>query len=148
MRPITSGVVLVAWTLSIAASAAAQEPMPVSSQTGTGDGVSRSQFTSDVRQREPVDRILAMSNDESEVYYFTEIVGMGGQTVRHRWLYQGAVMAEVPFEIDGWRWRVWSKKTLLPGWTGAWRAVVVDEREDILGSDEFQYRPAWRLTPG
>ncbi|NIR59260.1 MAG: DUF2914 domain-containing protein [Gammaproteobacteria bacterium] len=101
--------------------------------------VARSQFTSAVVDREPVDEIARLQNNVEQIYYFTELRDMKGQQVTHRWLHEGEVMAEVDFEIGGPRWRTWSKKTLVSGWTGEWRVQVINETGEVLAEDAFQY---------
>ena len=107
--------------------------------TGT---VAREAITTDVENHEPVDQLSSVTTDTSKVYFFTELRDMEGQTVTHRWEYNGKVMAEVPFEIGGPRWRVYSSKNLLPGWTGDWRVSVVASNGTTLDSDTFTYTPA------
>lgn len=101
--------------------------------------VLRSAFTSAVSGREPLNNILSMGNNEQRLFYFTELLGLEGQTVVHRWLYRGAVVAEVPFRVDGPRWRVWSSKTLLADQLGAWSVQVIDGRGRVIGSSHFVY---------
>jgi len=113
----------------------------------TGSGVVRSAFTSGVVEREPVDSILTLGTDESHVYYFTELRGLAGQRIVHRWEYEGEIMAEVPFEVGGWRWRVWSRKALLPRWTGEWTVSVLDGDGRELARDRLRYNPAVALRP-
>ncbi len=103
-----------------------------------GAEVSRHQFTSDVVVREPVDRIERVSPSVGRVFYFTELRGMEGHRITHRWLHQGEVMAEVSFEVHGPRWRVKSSKNLQPEWQGEWMVEVVDEQGRILARDRLQ----------
>ena len=63
--------------------------------------ISRATFTSLVTEREPIDSIQELTNDQTEVFFFSEILGMTGETVTHRWEYNGQVMAEVSFDIGG-----------------------------------------------
>ena len=79
---------------------------------------------------------------ENRIYYFTEIRDMAGQTVTHRWEHDGQVMAEVPFEVGGDRWRVYSSKNLEPSWTGEWKASVVDGSGATLSANTFTYNKA------
>ncbi len=108
---------------------------PASSQSGN---ITRSTFALAVVDREPVDEVDVVSADS--VYYFTELSGLEGATIRHRWLYQGEVMADVEFHVGGPRWRVWSKKNLLPRWTGLWTVAVVDENGVVIHTDTVEYR--------
>jgi len=104
--------------------------------------VARSAFTQTIIDREPQDQIISLSNDQDAVYYFTEIRGMSGQEVTHRWLYSDRIMAEISFRIGSDRWRVWSKKHLVSGWTGLWTVEVVDENGTTIHSDIFTYTEA------
>jgi len=104
--------------------------------------VARSAFTQTIIAREPQDQIISLSNDQDAVYYFTEIRGMSGQEITHRWLYNNKVMAEVRFQIGSNRWRVWSKKYLVDGWTGLWTVEVVDQTGTVIHTDIFTYTEA------
>ena len=85
--------------------------------------VARATFSSAIEDREPVDKLTEASNNK--IYYFTELRDMAGQQVTHRWEHNGKVMAEVPFEIRGDRWRVYSSKRIQPEWKGEWKASVI-----------------------
>ena len=64
---------------------------------------------------------------------------MAGETVTHRWEYNGQVMAEVDFQIGGPRWRVYSSKTMMHDWVGDWKVSVVDEDGSPLSVNTFSY---------
>lgn len=104
--------------------------------TGT---VSRAQFTSAIENREPVDTLDAVENDLRTVYFFTELRDMDGQTVVHRWTYNGQVMAEVSFPVGGSRWRVYSSKNLIPEWVGTWAVEVLNANGEVIESKSFTY---------
>ncbi|MFQ5488789.1 MAG: DUF2914 domain-containing protein [Gammaproteobacteria bacterium] len=101
--------------------------------------VSRARFTSAIENREPIDEITQLGIDHARIYFFSEIRNGQGQTVTHRWLYKGKVMAEVSFDIKGPRWRVYSSKNLLPFWTGTWTVQVVDANGEVLTEKRFEY---------
>jgi hypothetical protein len=113
-----------------------QRAVPDRLPTGT---VRRANFTSGVQDHEPVDNLLSLSNTETLVYFFTELRGFDGQVVTHRWTYNDEVLAEVKFNVGGQRWRVWSKKTLLPFWIGDIHVSVVDENGHVLDSKMLEY---------
>ena len=115
-----------------AAAPAATPPAP----TGT---IARSSFTTEIENREPVNSITKLDTDEHKIYYFTELKGMEGQQVTHRWEHNGKVMAEVPFQVGGQRWRVYSSKQLENDWTGEWKVSVVDGNGSTLGVNTFTY---------
>jgi len=104
--------------------------------------VSRSAFTSEIADREPVDQITALDNDVTRIFFFSELMGLEGQTVVHRWEHDGEVLAEVPFEVRGPRWRVYSSKKLDPTWLGEWAVRVVDGAGNELSFDRFTYSKA------
>ncbi|MFQ6021578.1 MAG: DUF2914 domain-containing protein [Acidiferrobacterales bacterium] len=121
-------------------SAAATE---VATTTAPSAGwVARATVTSGVQDREPIDSITTLSNDNSKIYYFTEIRDMAGETIMHRWEYNGQVMAEIPFHIGGARWRVYSSKNLEPMWLGDWKVSVVDSSGSPLSVTTFLYTGA------
>jgi Protein of unknown function (DUF2914) len=104
--------------------------------------VARAAVTSGIENHEPVDNLTKVTADTDKLYYFTELRDMEGQKVIHRWEHNGEVVAEVPFEIGGPRWRVYSSKNLLPGWTGEWKVSVVAANGEALSTNTFSYNPA------
>jgi hypothetical protein len=120
------------------------EATPMPAPTGM---VARATFTSLIVEREPTDTVASLPNDQNVVYYFTELQGMEGLTIFHRWQFGGEVMADVPFTVAGPRWRVYSSKALVPGWLGEWTVTVVDEHGNELRTDRFTYVKAEELAP-
>ncbi len=102
-------------------------------------GVSRAQFTTAIENKEPVSKLGEVSTDVTRVYYFTELRGLSGHTITHRWEYQGQVMADITFNIEANRWRTWSSKNMLASWTGTWQVSVLDEGGNILEQSQFEY---------
>jgi len=122
--------------------AIAQEPSDSSAPPASSaavDHIPRAVFTSGVQNREPTDSITSLSNDKNQIYFFSELSGLAGQTVVHRWEYQGKPMGEVKFDVGGPRWRVWSNKTLLPQQTGEWRVSIIDGSGNKVGEASFNY---------
>jgi len=60
----------------------------------------------------------------------------------HRWEHNGEVLAEVPFEVGGPRWRVYSSKNLDPLWLGEWGVRVIDGMGSEISLDSFTYSKA------
>ena len=89
--------------------------------------VSRALFTTGIMDREPIDQVVSVGEDQREIYFFTDLRNLQGRVVTHRWEYEGEFMGEVKFEVDGPRWRVYSKKTLNPDMAGKWTVLVLDE---------------------
>lgn len=109
--------------------------------------VARSAITTAVADREPVDSINKLGTDSNKIYYFTELKDMEGQQVTHRWEYNGKVMAEVPFQVGGSRWRVFSSKTLDNVWQGEWKVSVIDQSGGTLSVNTFNYEAAPAVAP-
>ncbi|HEC19992.1 MAG TPA: DUF2914 domain-containing protein [Gammaproteobacteria bacterium] len=120
-----------------------QETTATSAGPTTTGRVARAMFTTAIVDREPVDAIQTLTTDTSRVFFFSDLRGLAGQIVTHRWIYNDQDMAEVTFKVgDGARWRVYSSKNLLPDWTGTWTVVVSDETGQVLNSSHFEYLPA------
>lgn len=120
---------------------ALQTPAQTAAQTPAQalDYVKRAVFTTGIEDREPVNEVDSVSTDSTQVFFFTEIVDLPNTTVTHRWIYNGETVAEVPFQIGGPRWRVYSSKKLLPEWTGTWKVEVVDADGIAMDSRSFVY---------
>jgi hypothetical protein len=118
----------------------------IEANTGT---VARAAFTSAVENREPTDKLSSLNNDQGEILFFTELRDMAGLSVTHRWEHGGKIFAEVPFQVGGNRWRVYSSKQLDPSWTGEWKASVVSANGETLSVSTFNYdiAPAAPATP-
>lgn len=141
--------IVIAGAASVATAVAEAEPTgdevtavetETAPETPSGS-VSRSVLTSGISDREPIDRITGLSNNVTRIYYFTELSDLEGETVVHRWEYDGQVMAEVAFDIGAARWRVSSSKNLDPTWLGEWTVSVVDSQGTSLHVDHFLYTP-------
>lgn len=104
--------------------------------------VARATFTTGVVDREPQDSIRSLSNDNVEIFFFSEIRDGSGATIIHRWEWNGQMMAEVPFEVGGPRWRIFSSKTLDPTWLGEWTVLLVDAAGQVLSRESFRYTEA------
>lgn len=104
--------------------------------------VARAVVTSAVTDREPADELTQVAAGGENVFFFTELRGMEGQTVTHRWSQGGEVRAEVAFEVRGQRWRVFSSKQLMPEWSGEWKVEVVDAGGNVLSERGFTYAAA------
>lgn len=101
--------------------------------------VSRAQFTSSMLDREPTDDLSAVALNTEKMFFFTELRNMDGTTITHRWSLNGAVMAEVSFNVRASRWRVYSSKTLLPEWRGDWVVDVLDDTGTVIETKTVSY---------
>lgn len=104
--------------------------------------VSRGTFTRGVdrKRREPVDSICSLDRGERRIYYFSDLRNQFGKRIHHLWEYNGKSMAKVALgRVKGPRWRVWSSKNLIPGWSGRWTVKVVDDQGNVLHQESFEY---------
>jgi len=109
-------------------------------QSGFSRGsVVRSAFTREIDEREPMENLQSLTNDNGQVKFFTELRDMSGQTAIHRWEYDGKVVAEVEFNVKGPRWRVWSSKSFVPQWTGDWKVSVVNAAGEVISEKNLSY---------
>jgi hypothetical protein len=109
--------------------------------TATAGEISRALFTTGIDNREPVAVVDSIdSGTDNSISFFTEVNDMSGETVTHQWTHNDKVMFEKTFEVKSARWRVWTSKTLNPGWTGSWTVNVLDNERTILTSKSFEYQ--------
>ena len=108
--------------------------------------VIRSIFTSAIEDREPVDQVKELANNNDKIIYYTELRDMAGQIAKHRWEYNGKVMAEVEFNVKGQRWRVWSSKSFVPQWTGEWKVSVLNGANEVISEDILNYNAVTEAT--
>ncbi|MGW8228357.1 MAG: DUF2914 domain-containing protein [Gammaproteobacteria bacterium] len=101
--------------------------------------VARGIFSTNILDREPTDQVLILSNTVRQIYFFTDLRHYQGQTITHRWEYEGEVVSEKSFEVGGPRWRVYSQMELDPSMTGTWTVVVSDGRGWPIYAAIFHY---------
>jgi len=104
--------------------------------------IARAQFTSKIVDREPVDRVLVVSPPTEEVFFFSDLRHMQGDTVTHNWRYRGELVSRTSFEVGGPRWRVYSKMRLEPYQFGEWSVTVTDGSGWPLYTELFRYESA------
>jgi len=97
------------------------------------------QFTTDIRERKPVDNLVEINGATEKIYCFTELGNMTDQVIIHRWNYKGAVVTEARLRVNGPPWRVWSSKTLTPDMQGSWTVVIMNASGDILAEKTLDY---------
>jgi len=118
---------------------------PAAAQQGMGannrGAVENATFTSGITDGSPVDFRQDFDASTPVIYYYTEIVGLPGQTVTHRWKREGKVVQEVALPVKRSRQAVWSKSVMQPEWTGDWTVEVVNERGEVIKLHNFAYNP-------
>ena len=109
--------------------------------------VQHAQFTTAIDNREPSDDVTSLDNSHTQIFFFTELKDAAGQTITHRWQYNGKVVAQVMLTPKADHWRTWSSKTLMPDQTGTWTVQVVDASGKVLLSKSFDYTKAPAMSP-
>ena len=122
--------------------APATKPAPTTAPATTAESVKRAQFCTNVTEREPVDELTTLSGPAERVFFFTELIGLGGQTVTHKWSLDGQSLAEVPISVGGDRWRCYSTKTLGGVGSGTLKVTVVDGSGSTLAEKTLTYTAA------
>ena len=74
----------------------------------------RAQFTTTIKDREPVDSLDNITTTARQVSFFTELRNLNGRVATHRWSVGGKVVYTKDFKVGANRWRVWSTKTITP----------------------------------
>lgn len=115
---------------------------PTAAATAATGEVKRALFCTGVAEREPADEITTLAAPADKVFFFTELLGMAGKTVTHKWSLDGQAMGDVAISVGADRWRCYSTKTLAPVNTGTWTVEVVDEAGTKLAEKSFTYTAA------
>ncbi len=131
----TSRLFLLCFGLTMALSAQVEGSVcePMSGQ------IARAMFTTQIDDREPIDRVLILENKFAQLYFFSDLRHLQGQTVKHRWEYEGRVVKEKVFRVQGPRWRVFSFNKLDKSMLGRWTVVITDKDDCPLKAVIFQY---------
>lgn len=133
-------------TTAPASTTTAAPKQDMADQSGFQKGsVVRSIFTSEVKDREPTDKLT--ESEPKQIYYFTELRDMNGQTATHRWEHDGKVITEIKFNVKGNRWRAWSSKNFVPQAVGAWKVSVVNGAGEVISEESFNVAAASSAAP-
>ena len=101
--------------------------------------ISEAEFAKKIIDRVPINIVREFDNSLGKIYFFTNIRNLQDTSIKHRWIYNNKVMADVVFDIKGPRWRVWSSKNLWHTWTGKWIVEVLTSENEVLYKKEFNY---------
>jgi len=101
--------------------------------------VARAIVTTAIENREPIDRVLILENSSPKIFFFSDLRHMQGQTITHRWEYEGKVVMRKTFDVKGPRWRVFSLKEMEPDMLGHWTVVITDKNDCPIKAVIFQY---------
>jgi hypothetical protein len=102
--------------------------------------VLRTQFTTAIKDREPVDNLTELNNGSAErIYCFTEFTNPTGQVVTHSWEYRGQVVDQAQLHVDGSHSRVWSSRLLTPDRPGSWTVIIMSPAGKVLAERTLDY---------
>lgn len=141
--PSAAPTVPVTATPSVAPSATVPPP---ATAPATAPQVSRATFTSGIAGREPVDQ-LTQINAGQQVYYFTELIGLQGHVITHKWERDGTFQLGLQFPVGSSPWRVNSSKNISPNLPGTWTVTVQNDDGSVLRSDTLIVNPVQPVIP-
>ncbi len=113
------------------------EKAAIAAEATEAGSVANAVFTTAVVDGEPTDYLTEIENTVPEVVFFTVLEGLSGQTVTHRWKYNGEVMATAKLDVKRDVDSVWSSNEMRPEWRGEWEVEVVDGSGQIIGRGTF-----------
>src|SRR5262249_52063891 len=93
---------------------------PPASKSGidqSSDAVTRAVISTSIMNNEPTDSLSQVPSTTSKVFFFTQIKGMEGKTVTHRWMKDGSKVADVKISIESKNFRCHSSR-VVSGKTG------------------------------
>ncbi len=123
-------------------------PSPSPAQDDGKMEVARMVLCEGIEAREPSNASDDFSPDINQVYCFTEVVNAGEPTtITHMWYFGDKLMAEIPLDVMGNRFRTWSSKRITPHASGTWRVEAVDEAGEKLGEIAFKVSPIEETSP-
>ena len=96
-------------------------------------------FTASIVDGKPADNQKAFENTVETVYFFTELAGLKGETVTHRWKYSGRIIANAEISVTDDPFSTWSSNKIEPNWTGLWTVEVLDKNSKVIGVATFAY---------
>ena len=102
--------------------------------------VTRALLSRDIKAREPVDIIgerIARASFTKKLYFFTEVNGLKGKVVRHKWYFQDQLQADVELSIFAERYRTYSSKNITALQLGEWRVELIADGK-TLASKQFK----------
>ena len=89
------------------------------------NAVRRAVISTGIINHEPTDSLTLVPTTTGKVFFFTEIVGMEGKTITHRWIKDGSKVAEIRISVASNHYRCHSSRSV-SGKSGYWSAQVLD----------------------
>ncbi len=135
-------VLFTASVMILAAASAAEE--------GTaGASIEKAVICTSIEDRSPVGVNTQFFEQIDRLYCYTHVTGCNPpDSIAHVWYHEGREKAKVMLPVRSASWRTWSSKTILPGWSGAWRVEILSGRGDLLHTVRFIYKPVGDQSGG
>ena len=83
------------------------------------------------------DNLSIVDSTIGYVTFYTELVGLNGETVEHQWFYNKQEMSSITMAIGSEQSINWSQSSILPSQLGEWEVKVVDQTGNTLASQRF-----------
>ncbi len=131
-------VVIILLFVSVGAQQSGNTPTKKFTKETASDLTVEAALCTSVVDREPVGKGTTFSSDIGGLYLWSKVMGATDTTVvEHLWYYKGVEMASVKLPVKSKSWRTWSRKRILPEWTGAWEVKIVDADWRVLKTISF-----------
>ena len=93
-----------------------------------------------VYKRNPIKPGFEFTNNVDSLFCYTKISNSGTkQEIKHVWYYEDKLITSVVYNIKtSYNYRSWSKKNISPRQIGKWRVDIVDSKDNVLGSRNFE----------
>ena len=112
----------------------------------TSESVKRAIICTGIANHEPIDSMTNIPATTGKVFFFTEIAGLEGKTIKHRWIKDGSKVADIRLSVASNRYRCHSSRSV-SGKTGNWTAQVLDEDGKTLKEVAFTVGTPGGETP-
>ena len=93
-----------------------------------------------VYKRNPIKPGFSFSNNVDSLFCYSKISNSGPkQEIKHIWYFNEKLITSVIYNIKtSYNYRSWSKKNISPRQIGKWRVDIVDSKNHVLGSRNFE----------
>jgi type II secretory pathway predicted ATPase ExeA len=124
-------------------SAPASVSPPATVSESASNKVTRMQLAARMQGREPgppIDLPVRLSKGQARtIYFFTELHGLSGRTVLHRWERNGRIMQERQLHPTSQLWRAYTAMTIVGDMRGSWGVSAVDATtRNVLAGQHFE----------
>ena len=118
-------------------------PPPAAVSASTSDKVARMQLAARMDGLEPgppVPLPLRLGQGQARtIYFFTELRGLNGRTVIHRWECNGRIMQDRQLQPASASWRAYSGMSITSDMRGSWRLSAIDAATGkVLAEQRFR----------